>query len=337
MRWADPNTLWALMAALIVMFLFIRAASQRRKAMSKLGEARLLEKLAPTTSAPRRRLKAVLVVTATALIALSLARPQVGAGLREVKTSGRDMVFILDVSNSMLAQDISPSRLEAAKAQISGLMDRMKGDRAGLVVFAGEAFIQCPLTMDYRAMRMLLDAVTTDSVPTPGTNIAAALLEAKRVFKIADSAARIAILLTDGEDHSGRAVQAARELAENKVKVFTIGIGDNSASGAPIPIRQPDGGVKYKKDSQGNVIMTRLDEETLRKIALETGGKYYYAGRNLDLTRIYDKIDELKGKKSKSRFYTEYEDRFQWLLVPAFLILAAEAFIPATARRNKGK
>ncbi len=337
MRWADPNMLWALVAVLFVMLLFRYAASRRRKAMRKLGEAELLERLSPTASPARRRLKAGLIVGAVALIALSLARPQVGSGLREVKTSGRDVVFILDVSNSMLAQDISPSRLGAAKAQISGLINKMRGDRVGLVIFAGEAFIQCPLTMDYRAMRVLLDTVTTGSVPTPGTNIGAALTEANKTFNIADSTTRIAILLTDGEDHSGEAVEAAKKLAEKKVKVFTVGLGDNSASGAPIPIKQDDGGIRYKKDARDDTIMTRLDEETLQKIALETGGKYYYAGQNLDMNLIYDKINEMEGKQSKSRFYTEYEDRFQWLLLPAFLMLVAEAFIPATRKVRKKK
>jgi len=181
----------------------------------------------------------------------------------------------------------------------------------------------------------LLDNVEPNIVPTPGTNIYEAIRESEKAFQIAQSRARIVILLTDGEDFSGKALEAAQDAAKEKIKIFTVGIGDNSPSGAPIPLKKPDGTIEYKKDSEGNIIMTRLDEETLQKIALATGGKYLYAGKRLDLEKVYEKIREQEGNQTKSRFYTEFEDRYQWLLMPALLLLLAEAFIPETVKPGK--
>ncbi len=332
MRWATPYMLWALLFVPVIIFFYRYAAMKRRKGMEAMGDIELLEGLSSTAGPGRRRLKAMLVTIAWALIAVSIARPQLGAGLREVRSSGRDVVFVLDVSKSMLAQDVTPSRLAAAKAQISGLLDKLEGDRAGLVIFAGEAFLQCPLTMDYRALRTLLDVVGPGGIPTPGTNITDAIGEALKTFKIAGSRTKIIILMTDGEDHSGKAVDAAQKAAEKKVKIFTVGLGDNSPAGAPIPIKKPDGGIEYKKDRSGKTVMTRLDEETLQKIALATGGKYHYSGKRLDLEKVYSKVRELEGKKSESRFYTEYEDRFQWLLFPALMLLFIEVFLTETGK-----
>lgn len=327
MRWGNPNALFALIIVPVMIYLYRYAAIKRRRTMATLGDAGLLNKLVSTAGPGRRRLKAALIVVAAALMILGLARPQFGAGLRQMHSSGRDVVFVLDISNSMLAQDVSPSRLDAAKAEIAGLLDKLEGDQAGLVIFAGEAFLQCPLTLDYRAMRTLLDGVEPSSLPTPGTNLSEAILESIKVFKKSENRAKVVILLTDGEDHSGSVEEAAKEAAKNNVKIYTVGIGDNSASGAPIPIRRPDGSIAYKKDNDGNNIMTRLDEETLQKIALATGGKYHYAGKNLELDKVYAKVREMDGAKGQSSFYTEYEDRFQWLLIPAFMLLIAEAFI----------
>jgi len=335
MRWANPHALWALIFIPVIILAYRYAATRRRKAMETLGDIKLLGELTSTAGPGRRRLKAAMVTIAWALIAVSIARPQLGAGLREIESSGRDVIFAVDVSNSMLAQDISPSRLAAAKAQISGLLDKLEGDRAGLVVFAGEAYLQCPLTMDYRAVRILLDNVEPNLVPTPGTNIYEAITESEKAFQKAQSRTKIIILLTDGEDHSGKAVDAAQEAAKEKIQIFTVGIGANSPSGAPIPLKKPDGTIEYKKDSDGNIIMTRLDEETLQKIALATGGKYLYAGTRLDLEKVYEKIREQEGAQTKSRFYTEFEDRYQWLLLPALMLLVAEAFFPETKKPRK--
>jgi len=334
MRWGNPYAFWAFVFVPVLVLMYRYASVKRRKAMNDLGDIGLLSKLVSTAGPGRRGWKAALFTAAFTLIILALARPQIGAGLREIRSSGRDIVFALDVSKSMLAQDISPSRLAAAKARISGLLDNLEGDRAGLVVFAGEAFMQCPLTIDYRAMRILLDAVEPQNVPTPGTNIREAIVESGKVFKKADSRVKIVILLTDGEDHSGRAVEAAEEIAKDNIKIFTVGIGDASPSGAPIPIKKPAGGIEYKKDSGGQTIMTRLDEETLRKIALATSGKYHYAGKRLDLGKVYSKVKENEGEKTESRFYTEYEDRFQWLLLPALLILIIEAMLPERKKKD---
>jgi len=335
MKWANLTALWALLAVPLVLFMYARASRSRLRAILALGDVDVLKKMSPAVSRPRRRIKAALILVALGLLSLAMARPQLGAGLREVRVSGRDVVFALDVSASMWAQDLAPSRVEAAKNEIGRLIDRMKGDRVGLVIFAGDAFLQCPLTSDYAAFHLFLDAVKVGSVPKPGTDIEDAVKLAGKAFAMAESRTKIMVLVTDGEDFSGKALDAAKEAAKSNIQIFTIGIG-RAGSGAPIPVKNEEGGISYKKDAEGKTIMSVLDEVALQKIALETGGKYYYGGENLDLTKIYAQITKKEGNESvEDRFYTHYEDRFQWLLVPALALLLIEAIIGERRKRFK--
>lgn len=335
MKWASLYIIWLLLLVPVFIFLFARAESSRRKALSTLGDANLLKSMSIGLSEGRRKLKALLVLTAITLIIIASARPQFGVGLKEMRTSGRDILFVLDISKSMLAQDIAPSRLQSAKSAIKGLLDEARGDKVGLVIFAGEAFLQCPLTVDYSAMKLFLDAVDVDSIPLPGTNIADAIQEGMKAFSKAQSTSKIMVLITDGEDHSGKAIEVAKEAGKQNIRIYTIGIGN--PAGAPIPIRDENGNLTYKKDEQGNTIMSALDEVTLQKIALETGGKYYFAGSQLELKKVYEHIAGNKGGISKEeRFYTHYEDKFQWLLFPALLLLLLDTFLDERKRkRNK--
>lgn len=333
MRWANLIALWALLAVPLALFLYARASRGRLRSIRALGDFDILAKMSPALSLARRRLKAALTIVALGLLVSAMARPQVGTGLREIRVSGRDVIFALDVSASMLAQDLAPSRIEAAKNEVAKLIDRMKGDRVGLVIFAGNAFMQCPLTGDNAALRLFLDTIKVGSVPRPGTNMADAITESGKAFAMAESRAKIIVLLTDGEDFSGNALDSAKEAAKSNIQIYTIGIG-RAGGGAPIPIRKEDGSIAYKQDAEGKTIMSALDEETLQKIALETGGKYYYGGEKLDLSKIYAQIAKKQGNEmAEDRFYTHYEDRYQWLLVPALLLLLIEVMIGERRRR----
>lgn len=335
MRWASLEIIWSLILVPILIILFVKAETSRSKALSIFGDAELLERMSIGLSKTRRKWKAILVLTAITLAIIASLRPQFGVGLKEMRTSGRDILFVIDVSKSMLAQDIAPSRLQSAKSAIKGLLDKAIGDKVGLVIFAGEAFLQCPLTVDYSAMKLILDAVNVDSVPLPGTNIADAIQEGMKAFSKAQSASKIMVLITDGEDHSGKAIDSAKEAAKQNIRIYTIGIGN--PSGAPIPIRdEKNGNLTYKKDEQGNTIMSALDETTLQKIALETNGKYFFAGSQLDFHKVYEQIAGNKGGTSKEeKFYTHYEDKFQWLLLPAILLLLIDAFIDERKKERK--
>lgn len=314
------------------------ASYKRKRAIEVFGDPAVISALLGSVSAFRRRLKWGLLALVWALIAISLARPQVGAGLREVKRTGRDIIFALDVSKSMLARDATPSRLHVAKREISRMLQMLEGDRVGLVVYAGEGFLQCPLTMDYSAMRLFLDIARIGIVPKPGTNITEAIQTATEAFKRAESENRIIVLFSDGESHDDKPEEAAKKAREEGIKIYTVGVG--TPAGQPIPIPDANGNIVYKKDSSGEPILSRLDEDTLRKIALETGGKYYFASQTeakKDIELLFRDISGTEKGLIKDQYFVLYDDRYQWLLIPAILLLAFEAIIGERKRTGKGQ
>jgi Ca-activated chloride channel family protein len=237
----------------------------------------------------------------------------------------------------MLVRDMLPNRLDKAKQEIRGVIDRLKGDRIGLVVFAGEAFIQCPVTLDYSTAGFLLDAVDVTSVSVQGTSLTAALDMSTRAFTQNEKKHKVLLLLTDGEDHEGGAEQAAEEARQQGIKVYTVGIGD--PAGEPIPILDRDGNqVGFKKDQNGDVIVSRLDEMTLQKIALATGGKYYHASAGeIELDRIFDDISKMEKKELEGALVTRYDDRFQWPLMLAIFLIVGEFFLSERKKRTAGE
>ncbi len=337
MRFAQPeNFLLLLLVAVVAVFLFW-AIARKKKLISRFGDLPLILKNAPYISFTRQRTKAILLIVGLVLIVVALARLQFGTHLELLKREGIDLIVALDVSNSMLARDMKPTRLEKAKQEIESIIDRLKGDRIGLVIFAGEAFIQCPLTLDYASAKFLLRAADNTSVSIQGTSLSAAIEEATKAFNQKEKKYKVLILLTDGEDQTGGAVDMAKEARKEGVKIYTVGIG--SPAGEPIPVYDRKGKqIGFKKDSNGEMILTKLDEVTLQKIALETGGKYYHASAGeIELDRIFDDITKLEKKELEGRLVTRYDDRFQWPLLLALFLIVGEFFLPERKKPSGSK
>lgn len=294
-----------------------------------------LEKLAPGISSARPALQAVLYGAGLALFAFALAQPQCGSRAELAKRRGIDVVVALDASKSMLARDVPPSRLERAKLELSGLLDELKGDRVAIVAFAGDAFIQCPLTSDYAAAKLFLRAIDPDQMQQGGTNIGAALLLAKQVLDNADrgSKDRVVVLLSDGEDLSGQVGPAAAELHEAAIRVFAVGIG--SEKGEPIPIVNKNGEITgYKKDVNGETVLTRLDRAGLASLAQSTDGEFFYQPNSVAVTEVARRIDKLQKSELESRLTVRYDERFQYFAGPGLALLVAGMAIRPSRRRQ---
>ena len=273
-RFAHTEYLYLLALVPLVAAFFWLASIGRRRALARFGSAGILERLAENASAPKRLLKSVVILAALACIIVGLADPQVGTRMEEVKQQGVDIFLALDVSLSMKAEDIKPNRLEKAKFEIRNLIDKLTGDRVGLIVFAGEAFTQFPLTTDYSAADLFLDVVDVDAVPVPGTSIPAAIDRAMESFNFDEPTTKVLVIITDGENFEGDTFEAAGEAAKKGILVYTVGLG--SPEGAPIPVYNAYGQqVDFKRDRSGNVVLTKLDEAALEKVAEIGNGKYF--------------------------------------------------------------
>ncbi|MBC7188337.1 MAG: VWA domain-containing protein [Calditrichaeota bacterium] len=336
LRFANEHLLYLLFLVPLLVAFYALAFHWKRRAMERFGHLPLLQKLAANTSRRRQILKAALLVLALSLMILALARPQIGTKLEEVKRSGVDIVVALDVSLSMQAEDVKPNRLAKAKREIQQFIDRLQGDRIGLVAFAGEAFLQCPLTLDYAAAEMFLDIMDPSLIPTPGTAIGEAIAVAMRAFEQKERKHKVLVLVTDGEDHGSDPVEVAKQAAREGIVIYTIGIG--SVEGVPIPVYDQRGQlVDYKKDRSGQRVTSRLDEITLQKIAQETGGAYYRAtGGAMELDKIYERIAGMEKKELASLRFSQFEDRFQYIVFLVLVLLIVEPLIPErrTLRRE---
>ena len=314
-----------LVPVLIVFFVFV--AINRKKKLKLFGDKALIEKLTVSKSALKDRARKILLIISVTFLILAIARPQIGAKLTMTNRSGVDVIVAIDTSLSMLAQDIKPNRLEKAKLEVASLIDKLKGDRIGILTFAGDSFVQCPLTLDYNAVKMFLSIIEPEMMPRPGTDIGNAIRMATKSFIKKERKYKALVLLTDGESHEANPIDAANEAKKEGVIIYTIGIG--SRKGEPIPIIDDSGNVKgYKKDRQDTVVMTKLDEPTLQKIALITDGKYYNATPSeFELDKIYDEISKMEKKELSNRLFTQYEDRFQYFLGIALILLCVEFLI----------
>lgn len=336
MRFAEPiNFAILLLILLLGVFVFF-ALARKKRLMQRFGDLPLLMKNAPYISFARQRTKSLLILIALMLVAVALARLQFGTHLELLKREGIDIVIALDVSNSMMARDMLPNRLGKAKQEIRGVIERLKGDRIGLVVFAGEAFIQCPLTLDYAAAGFLLASVDNSSVSVQGTSLTAAIEMSSRAFAQQEKKHKVLLLLTDGEDHEGGAEEKAEEARQQGIKIYTVGIGN--PDGEPIPILDRSGKqMGFKKDDSGKVILSSLDEATLQKISLATGGKYFHAtAGEIELDRIFDEISSMEKKELEGALVTRYDDRFQWPLLLAIFLVVGEFFLSERKKRTVG-
>ena len=313
-----------LLLLLLIPFFFIGLAlwmRVRRRRIRKMGDEELVKELMPSWSGAKRWVRAVIYSLAFFFFVIGLSRPQIGAKLKEYKARGAEIMVVLDVSNSMLAQDYSPNRLERAKLAISRITDKLQGDRIGLIIFAGTSFVQLPITSDYVSAKMFLGSISTESIPVQGTAIGDAITTAVKSFSAQSEQSRAIIVITDGENHEDDAVAAATMAAEAGVKVYTIGVG--SPDGQPIPMK--DG---LLKDKDGNIVVTRLDEDTLKEIAEAGGGAYVHAGNDeFGLTPIITEIKKLQEEEFNSVVFEEYDEQFMYFLGAALALLALEMVI----------
>ncbi len=328
MRFAEPINFIILLGVVALGVFIFWALARKKKLINLFGDLPLIFKNAPYISFARQRTKVVILLVALMLLSVVLARLQFGTHLELLKREGLDIVVAVDVSNSMLAQDMNPNRLQKAKQEIQGIIDRLKGDRIAIVAFAGQAFIQCPLTLDYSAARFLLNAIDNTSVSVQGTSLTSAIEMATKAFNQKEKKHKVMLLLTDGEDHKGGVEPMADEARKQGIKIYTVGIGN--PAGEPIPILDREGNkVGFKKDGSGEVIISKLDEVTLQKISLNTGGKYYHAtAGEIELDRIFDEISKLEKKELEGTLVTRYDDRFQLPLLLVILLVVGEFFIP---------
>lgn len=299
---------------------------QRRKKLQQLGDDRLIVELSPYSNLRKRLVKLSLFTIALSSLILAMCNLQTGSKLTEVKREGAELMVCLDVSNSMLAQDLSPNRLTRAKYALEKMIDKLEGDQLGLVIFAGEAYVQLPITSDYNAAKMFLESIGPGMVPVQGTNLGAAINKAAESFNKEQGKNKAIILITDGENHEPDAIEAASAAASAGIMINTIGIG--SENGVPIPYIQ-NGLIKgYKKDKEGNTVITKLNADILKEIAAKGNGVYVQASQaDLGLSAIMDKIDELDKAKIDSKMYTDYEDQFQWFIGLALVLFLLEFFI----------
>lgn len=332
-RFAHPEYLYALYALPLFVVLFFLMFKQQRKKLNIFANHELHKFIVPMHSKVKSWVKLILVIIVLALLILSAANPQVGTRLEEVKQSGIDVFILLDVSLSMSAEDIKPNRLEKAKYQISNLIQKLRGDRIGLIIFSGDAYVQIPLTTDYSAANLFLSAVDFKSVPQPGTAIAAAINLAIKSFDYNTATQKVIIVITDGEDHEGDITEAVTDAVEKNLKVYTIGLG--SPDGVPIPVYNNQGQtVGFKKDQDGNTVLTKLNDEILKEIALKGKGKFYRGNNYEDyLNQIFNELSSIEKTEFGTKKVTDYEDRFYYFLVPAIFLLILELFISESKSR----
>lgn len=334
MRFATPEAFWLLLSLPLLAGFFLYAYRKKRNTLLRFAQVEMLKRMTENYSQRRQMFKAFLIMLVAGFSVLALARPQFGTKMELMKRRGLDVVIAVDVSLSMFAEDIKPNRMARSKQEIGKFVDRLAGDRVALVAYAGESFLQCPLTSDYGAFKIFLDVLGPDLIATPGTDLGGALETALKAFDPKERKYRVVVLLTDGEDHFGRGEKAAEEAAKMGAAVYTVGIG--SSEGVPIPLKAADGSVSYKKDRRGNVVTTRLDEVILQKIALATGGKYYHAepGR-FELEEVLKEINKMEKRELESERFSHYEERFQIPLGIALLLLIAEMLISDRRTRKK--
>lgn len=334
MRFTKPDITYLFFLPVMLVFLYAWLSGRRKKSLERFAQREVLAELAGSLDLRKRNIKAFLVTVALVFLILALMRPEWGFRWEEVKRKGLDIIIALDTSKSMLAEDIKPNRLERSKLAIKDLVKKLKGDRIGLVAFAGTAFLQCPLTVDYNGFMLALNSVQAGIIPRDGTSISSAIYEAMESFEGGEKQYGVLIIITDGEDHEGNAVKAAQDAARAGIKIFCIGIG--TKEGELIPVQNPSGKIGFLKDARGNVVKTRLNEDALKSVALATGGSYVRAtamGFGLDF--IYEqKLSKLEKREIEAKMKKHYRQKFQIPLAVAFLLLFAEPFINDRKRKK---
>ena len=332
MKWGQVQLLYWLPLLIPLAWALFALLQRRRKALAQMVDPAMLSVLAPAWNPARAKKRLLLRMLALGLLVVALARPQWGFHWEEVRRQGLDLIVVLDTSRSMMASDIKPSRLQQAKWGIRDLLRNLRGDRVGLVPFAGSSLLQCPLTIDYAAFTMTLDDIYCGIIPRGGTAIEQALRTAIQAFPASGTADRVVLLITDGEDHEGDPLALLPELKEKGIRVYTIGIG--TLAGEMVPAGDGQGG--YFKDRQGQIVKTALREDVLQKLALGTGGTYVRsAPGDTGLARVFNEsINNLKRSEQETRTAKIYEERMVWPILAALLLLAWEALLTDRRKTN---
>jgi len=325
-RFANSEYLWGLLIIPFFVLLFLVVDRWKKRALIALGDRKVVDSMIPEVSFSRPWLKFILFMVAYAFLILAAADPQIGSKMEEEKKKGADLMILLDVSNSMLSEDMAPNRLENAKQAIAQLIDQLHSDRIGIIVFAGEAYVQLPMTTDYSAAKLFLNTINPGMVPTQGTAIGAAIDMGMKSFDFKDGTGKAMIIITDGENHEDDAVVSAKEAASKDVMVNVIGMG--SANGSPVPIFQNGKQVGFHTDSAGHTVISKLDETMCKEITAAGQGAYVRAtNANVGLNIIMDQISKVQRKTYDSKSFKDFEDRFQFVLAFAFVLLIVEFFI----------
>ena len=318
-RFENPIYLWLLLIIPILIILKIMMLYVQRKKLSRIGSPTLLKELMPDVSRFRPWVKFLLLITALSSLILALARPQFGSKISHEKRNGIEAIIALDISNSMLAQDVQPSRLDKSKLMIENLINSFINDKIGLVVFAGEAYVQLPITSDYVSAKMFLSDITPNLISAQGTDIARAIRVSLSSFTQQKGVGKAIILITDGEDNEGGALEAVKEAKEKGVNVFILGVGDSK--GAPIPL----GNGEYLKDNHGQTVMTALNENMCKEIAQAGSGTYIHIDNtSLAQEQLNNELSKLQKGDSDAVVYSEYNEQFQIVALLSFILLLIE-------------
>lgn len=297
----------------------------KKKKQKEFASEELLNKLAPNRSSFKQYLKMVMLSMAFLMMIIALVNPKVGSKLKTIKRQGVDIVFALDVSKSMLAEDIAPNRLLKSRQIISKVIDKLGGDRIGIIAYAGKSYPLLPITTDYAAAKMMLQNADTDMIPSQGTAIASAIEMTNQYFDDEDQKNRILVIISDGEDHEADALAAAQAAKGKGIKIYSIGVG--TESGGPIPIKTRGQVTGYKKDRKGNVVVTKLDKRVLMEVAQVSGGKYMDSQDTRQIVSEFTKIlSGIDKKEFETKVFSDYEDQFQWFLGLAILFLVLDVF-----------
>ena len=326
-RFAHPELLYLLIIIPLLIVFYVVARIRKKKAIAEFGSPELLSTLMPLQSYKRETLKFILVLVALFFVILGVAGPQFGSKLQQVKKEGVELIIALDVSNSMMAQDIKPSRLDAAKQAISRMVEKLSDDKVGLIVFAGDAYVQLPITTDYSSAKLFLSGINTDIVPIQGTAIGTAIDLAAKSFTPDTEASKAIIVITDGENHQDDAIAAAKAAREKGIYVHTIGMG--LAQGGPIPEKGNPG--QYMRDGSGNPIISKLDEETLK----EAGEGIFVraSNSNVGLNTLLDEIDRMDKTLLEERVFSDYAEKYQYFLIMALIFVLLDFMV--LGRKNK--
>jgi len=334
MGFANREMMYLVVLPLLMILFYVWALKRRRSLMKHFLQKDLIKELTQSVDERKRFLKSVLLVLGLSFAVFSLLRPTWGYHWEEVKRKGLDIIVAIDTSKSMLAEDIKPNRLKRTKLAVKDLVAKLKGDRIGLVAFAGTAFLQCPLTVDYNGFMLALDSIDVGVIPRGGTSISSAIKEVVKGHEGGLKKNKIMILITDGEDHEGNPIKAALEAKKDGIIIYCIGIG--TKEGDLIPVRDETGRMSFMKDRLGNVVKSRLDESTLQRIAIDTGGAYIRsASTDFGLDYIYDdKLKAIERREIETKMKKHYQERFQIPLLVAFILFALEPLINDRKRRK---